>query len=330
MTAGGDVPIVNPAAVATAPSGGAQQGVPRGGRVRRLSGSDRLVVLLMVSVPLVLTMMFVVLPALASVVLSFSNWDGIGGLSTIKWVGWKNYHDIATIYPPFWPAIQHNVLWLAVLFLLATPLGMFLAVLLDKEIKGSRIYQTPIYLPVVLSLALIGFIWQLQYSRDFGLINAMLQGAGLQEPESAVDWYGDPNISIWAVLAAAAWRHVGYIMLLYLAGLKGFDPTLREAAAVDGAGEVKTFFRIVFPVLRPINIIIVVITVIESLRAFDLVWIVNRGRNGLELISALVTSNVVGEASRIGFGSALATIMLVISLVFIVIYLWTIFSEEEA
>ena len=70
--------------------------------------------------------------------------------------------------------------------------------------------------------------------------------------------------------------------------------------------------------------------VIESLRAFDLVWIVNRGRNGLELISALVTSNVVGEASRIGFGSALATIMLVISLVFIVIYLWTIFSEEEA
>ncbi|MBK8076084.1 MAG: sugar ABC transporter permease, partial [Kineosporiaceae bacterium] len=90
MTAGGDVPIVNPAAVATAPSGGAQQGVPRGGRVRRLSGSDRLVVLLMVSVPLVLTMMFVVLPALASVVLSFSNWDGIGGLSTIKWVGWKN------------------------------------------------------------------------------------------------------------------------------------------------------------------------------------------------------------------------------------------------
>jgi multiple sugar transport system permease protein len=92
---------------------------------------------------------------------------------------------------------------------------------------------------------------------------------------------------------------------------------------------VKTFFSIVFPVLRPINIIVVVITVIESLRAFDLVWIINRGRNGLELISALVTTNVVGEASRIGFGSALATIMLAISLIFITIYLATIFKEEE-
>jgi multiple sugar transport system permease protein len=118
-------------------------------------------------------------------------------------------------------------------------------------------------------------------------------------------------------------------MLLYLAGLKGVDPSLREAASVDGASESRTFFGIVFPVLRPINIIVVVITVIESLRAFDLVWIVNKGRNGLELISALVTSNVTGEASRVGYGSALATIMLLISLVFIAIYLRTVFSEEE-
>lgn len=330
MSNGGDLPLASSATVATAPEGGTRKGVPLGGRVRRLTGADRFVVAAMVFIPLLMTMIFVVLPALASVVLSFTKWDGIGGLSKIKWVGLQNYHDIVTIYPPFWPAIQHNVLWLVVMFFVATPFGIFLAVLLDKEIRGSRIYQTPLFLPVVLSLALIGFIWQLQYSRDFGLINAMLQGAGLQDPASPVDWYGDPSIAIWAVLAASAWKHVGYIMLLYLAGLKGVDPSLREAAAVDGASEVKTFFRIVFPVMRPINIIIVVITVIESLRAFDLVWIVNKGRNGLELISALVTSNVVGEASRIGFGSALATIMLVISLVFIVIYLYTIFGEEEA
>jgi multiple sugar transport system permease protein len=81
--------------------------------------------------------------------------------------------------------------------------------------------------------------------------------------------------------------------------------------------------------MRPINVIVFVITVIESLRAFDLVWVINKGRNGLELLSALVTSNVVGEASRIGFGSALATIMLVISLAFIVVYLTTVFREEE-
>jgi multiple sugar transport system permease protein len=131
------------------------------------------------------------------------------------------------------------------------------------------------------------------------------------------------------VLVAASWRHAGYIMLLYLAGLKGVDPSLREAAAVDGASQVRTFFSVVFPVMRPINIIILVVTVIESLRAFDIVWVINKGTNGLELISTLVTANVVGEASRIGFGSALATIMLVISLVFITIFLSTVMRGEQ-
>jgi multiple sugar transport system permease protein len=208
-----------------------------------------------------------------------------------------------------------------VLFFVATPLGMFLAVLLDKEIRGSRFYQTAIYLPVVLSLALVGFIWQLFYSTDQGLLNAVLG--------TKIDWYGDPRINIWSVLVAASWRHVGYIMLLYLAGLKGVDPSLREAAAVDGASQVRTFFGVVFPVMRPINVIVLVITVIEALRAFDLVWVVNKGRNGLELISALVTQNVVGEASRIGFGSALATFMLLVSLVFITLYLVTVMREDK-
>lgn len=314
----------------TEPGAGAQtghRGTPSAGRVRRLTGRDRVVVVLMVTVPLLLTIALVWLPAIATVLLSFTDWNGIGSLSDIQFVGGKNYTDVVTNYPPFWPAIQHNVLWLAVLFVVATPFGMFLAVLIDKELRGSRFYQTSLYMPVVLSLALVGFIWQLQYSRDQGLLNAVLLKVGLLD--SPVDWYGDSSVNIWAVLIATCWRHVGYIMLLYLAGLKGVDPSLREAAQMDGANEVKTFFRIVFPVMRPINIIVIVITVIESLRAFDLVWVVNKGRNGLELISALVTSNVVGEASRIGFGSALATIMLVISLVFIVFYLATVMREEE-
>jgi multiple sugar transport system permease protein len=286
-----------------------------------MTSRDRIVVVLMVAVPLLLVIGLVWLPAIATVALSFTNWNGIGGLDTIHWVGLKNYHDVITIYPPFKPAVEHNLLWLAVLFFVATPLGMFLAVLLDKEIRGSRFYQTAIYLPVVLSLALVGFIWQLFYSTDQGLLNAVLG--------THIDWYGDPNINIWSVLVAASWRHVGYIMLLYLAGLKGVDPSLREAAAVDGASQVKTFFGVVFPVMRPINVIVLVITVIEALRAFDLVWVVNKGRNGLELISALVTQNVVGEASRIGFGSALATFMLLVSLVFITIYLVTVMREDK-
>ncbi len=290
-------------------------------RQRRLRPADRWTVIVMVTVPTVLVMGLVWVPAIASVVLSFFRWDGLGSIDTAEFIGLKNYDDIVNIYPAFWPAVRHNAIWLVALFVVPTLLGMLLAVILDRELRGSRLYQTAFFLPTVLSLALIGFIWQLIYSRDQGLINAITGGT--------TDWYGDPSVNLWAVIVAAGWRHTGYIMLLYLAGLKGVDPGLREAAMIDGANERQTFFRVVFPVMRPINIIVLVITVIESLRAFDLVWVINKGRNGLELISALVTQNIVGEASRVGFGSALATMMLVVSSVFVVIYLRIVMKEEE-
>jgi multiple sugar transport system permease protein len=274
----------------------------------------------MVGIPTVLVIWLVWLPALASLALSFTKWNGFQ-LSGIEWVGTKNFTDIATIYPPFWPAIRHNLIWLVFLFVFPTILGMLLAVVLDREMRGSRFYQTAFYMPVVLSLALVGFIWQLFYSTDQGLINEVLG--------TNVDWYGDPDVNLWAVLVATAWRHTGYIMLIYLAGLKGVDATLREAAAVDGASEAKTFRHVIFPVMRPINLIVIVIVVIESLRAFDLVWVINKGRNGLELIAALLSQNVIGEATRYGFGSALAVIMMIISSVFITIYLRIVFREER-
>ena len=305
-----------------APSSGDRAGKRRRYRgIDQLGGLDRLVIILMVVVPTLLLIWLVWFPAVGSVILSFTNWDGIGPLSSIKFIGLKNYVDVVTIYPPFWPAVQHNLIWLAVYFFIATPLGIFFAVLLDREIRGTRIYQTAIYLPVVLSLALVGFIWQLIYSKDQGLINGLTG--------STIDWYGDPRYNLWAALVAATWKQTGYVMLLYLAGLKGVDPSLREAAKVDGANERQTFFRVVFPVMAPINIIVLVITVIESLRAFDLVWVINKGRNGLELIATLVTQNVVGEASRIGFGSALATFMLIISTVLIAVYLRIVMREQR-
>jgi multiple sugar transport system permease protein len=310
-----DLPTV-PAAPAEAAAAPRRR---RGTRVRA-SGTDRIFLIVMVAVPTALVVGLVWLPAIASVVLSFARWSGVGGLSTIKWIGTENYKNVFTNYPPFYPALRHNLIWLAFLFLLPTLFGMFLAVLLDRELRFTRFYQTAFFLPVVLSLALIGFIWQLMYSPDQGLLNAVLH--------TQIDWYGDSKWNLWAVLVAASWKHAGYIMLLYLAGLKGVDPSLREAAAVDGASQVRTFFSVVFPVMRPINIIVVVVTVIESLRAFDIVWVINKGTNGLELISTLVTSNVVGEASRIGFGSALAAIMLAISLVFITIFLSTVMRGE--
>ena len=110
-------------------------------------------------------------------------------------------------------------------------------------------------------------------------------------------------------------------MILYLAGLKALDPSLREAAAIDGAGEWHAYRTVVLPALKPINIVLIVVTVIESLRAFDIVYIINHGKNGLELLSTLITNNSISEANLVGFGSAIAVILLLFSLVPIVLYL---------
>ncbi len=295
-------------------------------RFSLLTRRDVGMLVLLLGLPAFIHIVFVWVPAILSVILSFARWDGIGGIETINWIGTQNYVDIATIYPPFWPAVTHNLIWLGVFILIATPFGMFLAVQLDKELKGSRFYQNALYVPVVLSLALVGFIWQLIYAPEQGLINNIL---GRTDPDNLIDWLGNPSINLWMVLIAASWRHVGYIMILYLAGLKSVDPALKEAAAIDGATSRQTFFHVVFPVLKPINIVILVITIIESLRAFDIVYVINKGRNGLELLSVAVTNNIIGEASRIGFGSALAVVLLVISLGVIIPYLYRTFRAEE-
>ena len=292
---------------------------------RRLSLGDRLTVILMVGIPLVFVVGLVWLPTFLSGLLSLTSWDGIGGINTIEWVGTRNYQQIVDIYPPFWPAFRHNLIWLVFLALVPTTFGLLLAYLLDKNIRGTRVYQSVFFLPFVLSLAVVGFIWQLIYAPEQGLINNIL---GTTEQGNLIDWLGNPDINLWAVLVAAAWRHAGYIMILYLAGLKSVDPALREAAAIDGASEWYAFRTVVFPALRPINVVVVVVTVIEALRAFDIVYIINRGRNGLELLSVLVTDNIIGEASRVGYGSALAVILLVIAIVPIITFIVQEFKEQ--
>ncbi|MEV6109666.1 sugar ABC transporter permease [Streptomyces sp. NPDC051940] len=286
---------------------------PRRRSARRFTRRDSAVLGVLLGLTVLLDLVIVWGPALASVGLSFTSWDGI---SDIKTVGGDNYEQMVSDYPAFWPAVRHNLLWVGFLGLVATPFGLLLAVVIDRGVRFSRFYQSTIYLPVVLSLAIVGFIAQLVLSRDTGALNAIL--ANHDDP---VDWLGDSDLNLWMVLLFAGWRHTGYVMILYLAGLKSVDPSLKEAAAIDGASAPQTFFRVVFPTLRPVNVVVMVITVIEALRAFDIVYVVNKGRNGLELLSVLITDNIIGEASRIGFGSAIAVVLLTVSLGFIVTYL---------
>ncbi len=317
------------------------------GHYSLLTRRDKILLAVMVGVPLFFDLTLIWGPTIVSFFLSFTNWNGIGPIHLEALpascttatpcqggylVGLRNYDQLINTYPFFWPALAHNLIWLAFLMFISTPLGMFMAVLLDREIRGTRFYQTVFYLPVVLSLAVIGIIWSLLYSTDQGFINNAL---GTANTGHAIDWLGTSDgigpfgLNLLAVLIAASWRHVGYIMVLYLAGLKSFDPALREAATVDGANERQVYFRVVFPVLMPINVIIVVVTTIEALRAFDIAYIINSGKNGLELLSTLIVNNGLSESNRVGFASAIAIILLVISLVPIIAFLNRMLREDR-
>lgn len=324
--ADGAAPVTGQTAGTGASSNGKS---PKKRRYSPLNSRDKLILFLMVAIPTAVVTIFVIIPTILSIIWSFGTWNGIGDpLERTNWVGLWNYEILFTKYRFFWPALQHNIIWLIWLALIATPLGMFLAVLLDKNIRGTRFYQGALYMPVVLSLAIIGFIWgNLIYSPDQGFLNSLL--GTTSSSDNFIDWLGDRDLNLWSVLVAASWRHVGYVMILYLAGLKAVDPSLREAAQIDGANERQTFFHVVFPVMKPINIVVVVITVIESLRAFDIVYVINKGLNGLELLSILVTNNIVGEGVRVGFGSAIAVVLLLISLIPITAFLLRMLRDDS-
>jgi multiple sugar transport system permease protein/raffinose/stachyose/melibiose transport system permease protein len=159
--------------------------------------------------------------------------------------------------------------------------------------------------------------------RSDGFINGLIG----RDISNAVSFFGNYDINIYVIMVIASWRHIGYIMLLYLAGLKAIDPTLREAAAIDGATEWETFRKVVLPAMRPVNIIIVVITIIESLRAFDIIYVIYGTSAGLPILGVLVFQNIAGEGASMK-GAAYAVILFVLSIGPIIAYLRQQFRED--
>jgi multiple sugar transport system permease protein len=314
---------------------------PTGRRRRRyskLSGSDKFWLSTMVGIPTVIHVVFVWLPAISTIILSLTKWDGIK-LGTWELLGFRNYWTIFTVLEDkMFPALFNNfvlLVWLS----LCSAVGMLFAYLLDKGIKGTAIYQSVFYMPVVLSLAVVGFIWKsVMFSQAQGLFNL-----GRDRP---IDFVGNAeklftlhipfldnpvglSKNFSALLIAMAWRHIGYVMVLYLAGLKSVDPSLREAAAIDGCNEVQSFRRVVFPAMKPINVVVLVITVIEALRAFDII-VALKEPVGTSVMGVLVKKNLTGEGGgNVGVGSAYGVVLLLLCLGFIVWYLINHYRENE-
>ena len=291
-------------------------------RRRAFTRGDRFTLAMFVGVPSALHLVWVWIPAIATIGLSFTYWNGVA-LSDIQWAGLANYDTIFTASPQFYAALRNNFYWLVWFTLIATPLGVLLAYQIDRKIRGHKIYESVYYIPVVLSLAVIGIIWRFMLG-PAGLVQVMLGHPGI---EDAIPIFGNYSINTYVILGIASWRHIGYIMLLYLAGLKSVDPSLREAAAIDGATEWQTFRKIVLPAMKPVNTIIIVITVIESLRAFDLIYIIYGTSTGWPILGMLVFQNIYGQAASM-LGAAYAVILFLLSIIPIVFYLRTVFRDD--
>ena len=291
-------------------------------RRRAFTRGDRFTLSMFVGVPAFLHILWVWIPALLTIALSFTYWNGVQ-LSNIRWAGLANYDTIFTASPQFWSAMRNNTYWLLWFSFIATPLGVLLAYQVDRRIRGHKIYESVYYIPVVLSLAVIGIIWRFMLGPT-GLVQVLLGYPGI---EDAIPIFGNYSINTYVILSIASWRHIGYIMLLYLAGLKSVDPSLREAAAIDGATEWQSFRKVVLPAMKPVNVIIIVITVIESLRAFDLIYIIYGTSTGWPILGMLVFQNIYGQSASM-LGAAYAVILLLLSITPIVFYLRTVFRDD--
>jgi multiple sugar transport system permease protein len=271
---------------------------------------------LFLALPLLVYFVWVVEPLFYSFYLSLTNWDGI---TAPIFIGLKNYQRLLGDRV-FYTALVNNVKVLCVFLTVPIAGGLGLALLFNRSARTVNFLKSAIYSPMALSFVVIGLIWSWFYLPNEGLFNTLLKSVGLGF--LAQSWLSNAQISIFSITAAASWRQIGYIMILYLAGLQTIDPTLVEAARVDGASPWQVFRSIVFPLLAPVTTIIVVVTVIDSLQFFDLVYIMTQGGPGYA--STVLANFMYTEAFtnfRYGYGAAIAVVQFLLSFIFIVIYL---------
>ncbi|GAA3618515.1 carbohydrate ABC transporter permease [Microlunatus ginsengisoli] len=310
-------------ATTTGPPGAPPVGRRRSGHRRRpVTARVPPVVWLLLLVPLAIELFWVFWPAFNSFQLSFTRWYGVGPAEPI---GLKNYQNLLHD-PIFKTAFENNIIWAIAFGGLSVIIGLALALALNRPRRGVGVYRSAIYLPMVFALAVTGLFWRVLYQPD-GPINTVLAAIGIDTGQH--QWLADPNTALAAILIAALWRQAGYIMVLYLAGLKGCDPTLEEAAAVDGASWWQRFRFIVFPQLRNVNTVIFAVTVIDSLRTFDIVWAMTRGGpyNSTQLLSTYMYQ-VGFTLVNLGYGSALAVVIFLLAIAFIITYLVRATREE--
>ena len=278
---------------------------------------------LFLAIPIIIYLVWVIGPMFYTFYLSLTNWDG---LSSAEFIGFQNYERLFTD-KVFFLSLTNNMKWLASFVTVPVVLGLALALILNRAVPGDKFVKMAFFMPMVPAMVVSGLIWGWLYHPRGGLINSVLVGLGIVE--KGPGWLSDRDLALWSIIIVAIWRQVGYVMVLYLAGLKSINPEFLEAAKIDGANDWQVFQKVLLPLLMPVSVIVLVISVIDSLRAFDLVSVMTRG--GPANSSSVLANYMYIQAFnnyRMGYAASIAVILFLISLVFIFIYLWRVMQDE--
>lgn len=265
--------------------------------------------------------LFVIYPIVQSIGLSFMEWQGIGPK---KWVGLGNYRELFGDRV-FWTSLVNNIYWL-VLFLLGPVIGLFIALFLNQNVFGIRLVKSLFFFPFVVSQIVVGLVFAWFYDPAFGLLATILKPLGIGIPAILAneDW------ATFGIIVAGLWPQTAYCMILYLTGLNSVNPEMIEAARLDGAKGWRLLVRIVLPQLRAATFIALVVTVIGALRSFDLVAIMTGGGpyNSSNVLAYYMYDNAIFRY-RMGYASAIATILFLIMDVYIAWFLLRLLKNEK-
>ncbi|PKA42809.1 sugar ABC transporter permease (plasmid) [Rhizobium sullae] len=263
----------------------------------------------------------IIMASIQTIWVSFFDWDGVGAM---QWVGLSNYTQLFEDHQ-FYLSLKNNLIWLG-MFMLAPPLGLALALLLNQPIKGMRIMKSLFFVPLVLASVTVGVVFTWVYDPSFGLLSLIFSYFGATAPALL----SDEHFVTFAVVGAALWPQIAFCLVLFLAGLNNLSEDLIGAGRVDGARGLPMLWHVVLPQLREVSFIALAVTVIGALRSFDMVAVMTSGG---PFGSSTVLAYQMYEQSifsyRFGYGAAIATVLFVIMALFIVWYLRTLLKPEQ-
>jgi len=267
--------------------------------------------------------LYVIIPIFQSIWISFFEWDGLGEKT---WVGLGNYVELMDD-DRFYTSLWNNILWL-VLYMLAVPLGLGIALFLNQTAPGIRIYKSLFFFPFVISQVVVGLIFTWFYNPSFGIVGIVWEFFGATPPAILAD----EDLVTYGIILAGLWPQIAYCMILYLTGLNNVSPDQIEAARLDNARGWRMLWYVIIPQLKPATFIAVVVTVIGALRSFDLVAIMTGGGpyGSSNVLAYFMFETALSEYGfRMGYGSAIATVLFVIMLVYISYFLYRMYQDEK-